>query len=92
MSNKNFLVITPTFNEKDNVENFITEVINNGLSVLVVDDNSPDGTSAIVKRMKKNNSNIHLITREKKLGLGSAYRDGFNWFIKSNYSLLIFVG
>ena len=86
MLNKNFLIITPTFNEKDNIENFLYEVIDIGLSVLVVDDNSPDGTSEIVKRMKKNNSNIHLITREKKLGLGSAYRDGFNWFIKSDYS------
>ena len=86
MLNKNFLIITPTFNEIDNIQNFLDEVINRGLSVLVIDDNSPDGTSEIVKRMKKNNSNIHLITREKKLGLGSAYRDGFNWFINSDYS------
>ena len=53
MLNKNFLIITPTFNEKDNIENFLYEVIDIGLSVLVVDDNSPDGTSEIVKRMKK---------------------------------------
>jgi len=86
MLNKNFLIITPTFNEIDNIQNFLDEVINRRLSVLVIDDNSPDGTSEIVKRMKKNNSNIHLITREKKLGLGSAYREGFNWFIKSDYS------
>ena len=86
MLNKNFLIITPTYNEIDNIQNFLDEVINRRLSVLVIDDNSPDGTSEIVKRMKKNNSNIHLITREKKLGLGSAYREGFNWFIKSDYS------
>ena len=80
------MTIIPTYNEADNIEGFIEEVSKLDISILFVDDNSPDGTSEIVKRMKKNNSNIHLITREKKLGLGSAYRDGFNWFIKSDYS------
>tara|TARA_B100000242_G_scaffold119269_1_gene83546 strand:+ start:205 stop:369 length:165 start_codon:yes stop_codon:yes gene_type:complete len=53
MLNKNFLIITPTFNEKDNIENFLYEVIDIGLSVLVVDDNSPDGTSRNSEKNEK---------------------------------------
>tara|TARA_Y100000816_G_C26093964_1_gene578542 strand:+ start:1240 stop:1941 length:702 start_codon:yes stop_codon:yes gene_type:complete len=83
----NTLVIVPTYNEVDNIQKFIDSVfIIDGLSLLVVDDNSPDGTAKIVESNFENYQNLHLLKREGKLGLGSAYIEGFKWFLNSNYS------
>ena len=83
----NTLVIVPTYNEVDNIQKFIDSVfLIDGLSLLVVDDNSPDGTAKIVESNFENYQNLHLIKREGKLGLGSAYIEGFKWFLNSNYS------
>ena len=83
----NTLVIVPTYNEVDNIQKFIDSVfLIDGLSLLVVDDNSPDGTSKIVESNFDNYENLHLIKRAGKLGLGSAYIEGFKWFLNSNYS------
>ena len=77
----NTLVIVPTYNEVDNIQKFIDSVfLIDGLSLLVVDDNSPDGTAKIVESNFENYQNLHLIKREGKLGLGSAYIEGFKWF------------
>ncbi|MEF3279754.1 MAG: glycosyltransferase [Elusimicrobiota bacterium] len=72
-------LIIPTYNEKDNIEKLINEIIkvNSELQIVVVDDNSPDGTSNIVLDISAKNKNIHLIKREKKLGLGTAHIAGF---------------
>jgi dolichol-phosphate mannosyltransferase len=77
----NFLICIPTFNEKENVEKIISAVLNCGddIEVLVIDDNSPDGTAEIVENLKKDNSRIHLIRRPGKMGLGTAYIDGFTY-------------
>ena len=84
---KNTLIIVPTYNEVDNIQKFIDSVfLIDGLSLLVVDDNSPDGTSKIVESNFDNYENLHLIKRAGKLGLGSAYIEGFKWFLNSNYS------
>ncbi len=83
----NTLVIVPTYNEVDNIQKFIDSVfLIDGLSLLVVDDNSPDGTAKIVESNFENYQNLYLIKREGKLGLGSAYIEGFKWFLNSNYS------
>ena len=83
----NTLVIVPTYNEVDNIQKFIDSVfLIDGLSLLVVDDNSPDGTAKIVESNFENYQNLHLLKREGKLGLGSAYIEGFKWFLNSNYS------
>ncbi len=85
------LVIIPTYNENDNIESIIKEVLRQGkeFEVLIVDDNSPDGTSNTVKKIKKNKNNrVHLITRERKMGLGSAYISGFKWAIEKNYDFI----
>ena len=83
----NTLVIVPTYNEVDNIQKFIDSVfLIDGLSLLVVDDNSPDGTAKIVESNFENYQNLHLIKRAGKLGLGSAYIEGFKWFLNSNYS------
>jgi len=85
----NFLLIVPTYNEAENIELFLDEVFFPKIDILVVDDNSPDGTSDLVANKIKKNSSIHLLSRKQKDGLGSAYRDGFQWGLNSNYDYFI---
>ena len=85
----NILVVIPTYNEKNNITELINKLLIVGVSVLVVDDNSPDGTAAEVQKNFKNYKNVHLLNREKKLGLGSAYRDGFKWGLLNGFQYLI---
>lgn len=84
------LVIIPTYNESENILNLIPEILNksNGedFNVLVIDDNSPDGTAQLVKNL--NNPKVNIIEREKKMGLGTAYVTGFKYAIKNNYDLV----
>ena len=81
------LIIIPTYNEKDTIENIITKIfsINKNYHILVVDDSSPDGTSLIVEDLKKKWKNIFLIKRPMKSGLGTAYCSAFKWAINNNY-------
>ena len=84
----NSLIIIPTYNEAENIETVINKIfsIDDNNSVLVVDDNSPDGTSNIVKDLKKDYlDKLFLITRGKKDGLGSAYKEGFKWALENKY-------
>jgi len=83
------LVIIPTYNEIDNIEEFIIQISNFDVSVLIVDDNSPDGTGKVVEDITKINKKINLMKRNEKLGLGSAYRDGFKWGLDKGYSYLL---
>ena len=72
------LIITPTFNELENIQKFIDSVLSfGGLSLLVVDDNSPDGTASIVENNMQNNKSINIIKRPGKLGYGSAVIEGY---------------
>ena len=86
-----YLIIIPTYNERDNISIILTKIINlnDRFSVLVVDDNSPDGTSDVVEEFILKNSFINIIKRESKGGLGSAYIDGFMWAIKNNYDYVM---
>ncbi len=83
------LIIIPTYNESQNIFSFLQKVYescnNIDFSVLVVDDNSPDGTSQIVKNWMKDHSNCYLLNREKKEGLGKAYIAGFKWGLEKDY-------
>ena len=83
------LVVIPTYNEIDNIEEFIIQISNFDVSVLIVDDNSPDGTGKVVEDITKINKKINLMKRNEKLGLGSAYRDGFKWGLDKGYSYLL---
>tara|TARA_B100002019_G_C21245375_1_gene587968 strand:+ start:1104 stop:1805 length:702 start_codon:yes stop_codon:yes gene_type:complete len=84
------LVISPTYNEAENIQKFINSVFMiKDLALLVVDDNSPDGTADIVLSNMKKNTNLHLISREQKLGLGTAYLSGFEWFLNSDYDFCV---
>ena len=86
------LVIIPTYNEKENIEAIITAVMNLPLDfhVLIIDDGSPDGTAAIVKDLMSNKyaGKLHIIEREGKLGLGTAYITGFKWAIEHKYDYI----
>ena len=85
------LVIIPTFNEKENIEKIIGVVISLGLNyhILIIDDNSPDGTAAIVKSlMAKYPGQLFLEQRTGKLGLGTAYIYGFKWAIEKGYRFI----
>jgi len=85
------LVIVPTYNEKDNIGLLIPEIISKipEISVLVVDDSSPDGTAQVVREMSKNNSKINLLLRPAKQGLGKAYLAGFNWALENSFEFII---
>lgn len=84
------LVIIPTYNEKENVEKIIAAVLAQDprLSVLIVDDGSPDGTGAIVDRLAAENPRVHALHRAKKLGLGTAYLAGFKWALARDYAYI----
>ena len=89
-SNQNsHLVIIPTYNEIDNIPDFISEISKFNVSVLFVDDSSPDGTGDLISKTSKSNVQINLLNRPSKQGLGSAYRDGFTWGIEKGYDFFI---
>ncbi len=82
------LVIIPTYNEKENIENIIRAVFEQSLHphILIIEDGSPDGTAAIVKKMQTEfPESLHIIERTGKLGLGTAYITGFKWGLEKGY-------
>lgn len=86
MSNK--LIIIPTYNEKENIENIILKIfsLDEVFDILIVDDGSPDGTANIVKQLQeKFPETLHIEERTGKLGLGTAYIHGFKWALSKNY-------
>lgn len=85
------LVIIPTYNEKENIEKIIRKVfsLDKDFNVLIVDDNSPDGTADIVKRLiKEFPGQLFIEERKGKLGLGTAYIHGFKWALKRDYEYI----
>ncbi len=83
------IVIIPTYNEEDNVERMAEKVMSleKDFHILFVDDNSPDQTATIIKRlMDKYPGRIHIEEREGKLGLGTAYIHGFKWSLRNDYN------
>lgn len=86
------VVIIPTYNEKENIEAIVRAVLGiaeHPFNILVIDDGSPDGTAAIVKRLQKEYPDrLFLTERSGKLGLGTAYITGFKWAIKQKYDYI----
>ena len=84
------LVITPTYNEMENISRLIPDLLSRyeNLDVLVVDDNSPDGTGNYVEEISGRNPRVKLIKRDKKLGLGTAYIAGFKYALQNNYDYI----
>ena len=92
MNKSDSVVIIPTYNEKENIENIINAVFALPVmfDVLIIDDNSPDGTAAIVERMQKQwDGRLHLLKRSGKLGLGTAYIMGFKWCLNAGHEFII---
>lgn len=85
------LVIIPTYNEKKNIPLLLQkiELLNIDLDILFIDDHSPDGTVDLIKEFQKGNSHIVLIERPAKLGLGSAYVQGFLWALERGYPYIL---
>jgi dolichol-phosphate mannosyltransferase len=84
------LVIIPTYDEASNIPQLLPQVLSQDecIDVLVVDDGSPDGTGQIADRMASENPRIHVLHREKKLGLGTAYLAGFAWALEREYDFI----
>lgn len=85
--NEKSLVIIPTYNELDNIKLIVPDLLGryDNLDILVVDDNSPDGTGIVIRELAENNDRIKLIVRERKMGLGTAYIEGFKYALKNDY-------
>jgi len=86
-----YIVIIPTYNEQENIRSVIRQVFEASpeLDILIVDDQSPDGTGAIVEELKADEARLHLLTRSKKEGLGRAYVAGFQWALEHGYQGVI---
>ncbi len=84
------LVIIPTYKEKENIEALVRTIfsLTFPFSILIIDDNSPDGTASLVKNLQAEFKNLHLIERPGKLGLGTAYITGFQWALKNGYNYI----
>ncbi|HUX95650.1 MAG TPA: polyprenol monophosphomannose synthase [Bacteroidales bacterium] len=84
------LVIIPTYKEEENIEALIksVSVLPVSFDILIIDDNSPDATADIVKRLRSTHPNLYLIERPGKMGLGTAYITGFKWALERGYSYI----
>ncbi len=84
------VVIIPTYNEKENIELLIKAIVSLPVpfDILIIDDNSPDGTAALVKNLMLSFPNVNLIERPGKQGLGTAYIAGFHWSLERGYTLI----
>lgn len=88
---KKSLVIVPTYNEIENVPILLKNIFNlniPGLDVLIIDDNSPDGTAGLIKEMMKNEERLFLLERPGKMGLGTAYISGFRYALEKGYDYI----
>jgi dolichol-phosphate mannosyltransferase len=85
------LVIIPTYDEADNVEWIVSSVLEQqpDVDILIADDGSPDGTGKIADRLAVDDARVHVMHREGKQGLGSAYRAGFAWGLERGYDVLV---
>jgi dolichol-phosphate mannosyltransferase len=84
------IVIIPTYKERENIEAIVKSISTQRIAfdILIIDDNSPDGTAAIIKELQKSFPNLYLIERPDKLGLGTAYIAGFKWALEKGYSYI----
>ncbi len=85
------LVVIPTYNERENLPLMVARVLRNnpGVDILVVDDNSPDGTGAVASALASSHDRVHVLHRAGKEGLGAAYRAGFDWGLDAGFDRLV---
>jgi dolichol-phosphate mannosyltransferase len=91
MSERRVLVVIPTYNERDNLPKVVPQVLDAhpGVEILLVDDNSPDGTGLLAAEMARDDERVHALHRAGKGGLGGAYVDGFKWGLRRDYDLFL---
>lgn len=89
MATQKTLVVIPTYNERENISVLFESLKPFDFDVLIVDDGSPDGTGVLIDTYAANDNRVHSIHRAKKLGLGSAYRDGFQWALDRGYEVIV---
>ena len=91
MPEERALVIVPTYNEAENFPLIVPRILEQDerIDVLVVDDNSPDGTGRMADEMAAENPRVHVLHREGKLGLGTAYLNGFDWALERDYEFIL---
>lgn len=91
MSSERALVVLPCYNERENIEALVSQILSlqASLDVLVIDDNSPDGTGAVAERLKASHPQVEVLHRPGKLGLGTAYRAGFRHALEHGYELVV---
>ncbi|MFA5032437.1 MAG: polyprenol monophosphomannose synthase [bacterium] len=84
------LIIIPTYNEIENIEKLLATIWSfvPDINLLIVDDNSPDGTGEYIKQLSNKDSRVHIIQRSGKMGLGSAYKEGFRYAIDKGYDYI----
>ncbi|HTC25151.1 MAG TPA: polyprenol monophosphomannose synthase [Gemmatimonadales bacterium] len=84
------LVVVPTYNERNNVPQIVPAILSQdpGIHVLIVDDNSPDGTGELADQLAAENPRVHVLHRGRKEGLGKAYLAGFRWALDCGYDLV----
>ncbi len=90
MSEPRYLVIIPTYNERDNLPRIVPHVLSQDprLDILIVDDDSPDGTGELAEELSAQDLRVHVLHRPGKEGLGQAYLSGFRWGLERDYELL----
>jgi dolichol-phosphate mannosyltransferase len=90
MAENKSLVIIPTYNELENIKKLVPDLFNRyeNIDVLIVDDNSPDGTGKYIKDLSASNNRLKYLGRERKLGLGTAYITGFKYALQNNYDFI----
>lgn len=84
------IVVIPTYNERENIARLVETIhrVLPTIDVLVVDDNSPDGTAAVVRSLAAGDSRVHVLERPGKMGLGTAYCEGFSWALDRGYQIV----
>ena len=85
------LIVTPTYNERKNIRELVSTLfeLNPDFHILVVDDSSPDGTAEIVEELQADCTNLHLLSRNEKTGVGAAYIAGFNYALERDYEVIV---
>jgi dolichol-phosphate mannosyltransferase len=85
------IVVIPTFNERDNLERIVSSIrtVMPAADILVVDDNSPDGTGEIAEKLSRSDAHVYVLHRERKAGIGTAYVSGFGWALERGYDALV---
>ena len=85
------LILVPTYNERENIAHIVPAIrrVAPAVDILVIDDNSPDGTQDVVRELQKQDDKLHLLARAGKQGLGKAYIAGFKWGLERGYEALV---